>query len=274
MAPSACFDVDGELFVPTPLANGPWAEGALHGGPTGALLAHLCERFDSGTPGPLRVARIAVDLLRPVPLRPLRAEVRLARPGRKVDWIDASLFDEGKEVARASALRLRREPVAMALPDGVDPAGPGASGDVPLDGRPEDGQPYVRPAGFVPGFHTDGIDLRFVRGLPTIGGPGQVWGRMPFPMIAGVETSPLMRVMAVADFGNAAGSLAPMDQLSCINADLLVSLWREPQGEWVGIDAVTRADLGTGTGLAEMALRDEAGAIGRAEQSLLLEARR
>lgn len=55
--------------------------------------------------------------------------------------------------------------------------------------------------------------------------------------------------------------------------ELLVSLWRLPVGEWIGLDAVTRADLATGTGLAEMASRDEAGPIGRAEQSILLESR-
>ncbi|MPY95596.1 MAG: thioesterase family protein [Acidimicrobiia bacterium] len=269
--PTACFEPDGELFVPTPLANGPWAVGVLHGGPTGALLAHLCETCSGASPGSLRVARITVDLLRPVPLAPLRAEVRLARPGRKVDWVDASLFAGEVEVARASALRLRGEP--LALPPEVDPWSRGAPGDQAFNGSPEDGQTYARPGDdVVPGFHDRGVDLRFVRGLPNVSGPGQVWGRLRHPVIAGTPTSPLMRVMGCADFGNAASSLMPPDAVSFINADLLVSLWRQPEGEWIGIDAVTRADPDRGTGLAEMALHDRLGPVGRAEQNLFLQA--
>jgi len=268
--PQACFEPDGALFVPTPLANGPWAVGALHGGPVGALLAHLCEQADTTAPEPLRIARITVDLLRPVPLAPLRPDVRIARPGRKVDWVDASLHAGDVEVARASALRLRGDPIT--LPPDVDPWSRGAPGDEPFAGSPEDGQTFVRSwDGTVPGFHDLGIDMRFVRGLPTVSGPGQIWARLLQPMIAGVPTSPLMRVMGAADFGNAASSLMAPNLYSYVNADLVVSLWRQPEGEWIGVGAVTRADLDRGTGLAEMALHDHLGPIGRAEQNLFIQ---
>src|SRR5215213_5688455 len=100
------------------MANGPWVDGALHGGPTAALLAHACEGMASVGGEPLRLARLSVDLLRPVPREPLRVEVRVARPGRKVDWIDAVLRAGDVEVARGSALRVRGR--AIEVPPGTD----------------------------------------------------------------------------------------------------------------------------------------------------------
>jgi hypothetical protein len=245
--------------------------GALHGGPVGALFAYLCEAVDTGAPAPLRLARLAVDLLRPVPMTPLRPVVRVARPGRKVDWLDASLWAGDVEVARASALRLAGAP--LTAPEGADPWARGAAGDVAFAGEPDDGETWARNDGFVPGFHNLGVDLRFVRGRPDLPGPGQLWGRLRHPIVAGVEVTPFMRAMAIADFGNALSSMAPPEAVSFINPDLLVSLWRPPVGEWVGLDAVTRADVTRGTGLVEMALCDADGPVGRAEQSILLENR-
>jgi len=44
----AIFTPQGDLFLPTPLARGPWSPDALHGGAPGALLARAVERFDDG----------------------------------------------------------------------------------------------------------------------------------------------------------------------------------------------------------------------------------
>ena len=51
-----------------------------------------------------------------------------------------------------------------------------------------------------------------------------------------------------------------------------MNLHRLPEGEWVCIDAVTRIGA-DGVGLAESLLFDEQGPLGRATQSLLVEAR-
>ena len=57
-----------------------------------------------------------------------------------------------------------------------------------------------------------------------------------------------------------------------INVDLTVHLHRLPAGEWVCLDAVTIPEP-TGIGLADTALRDERGPIGRALQTLLVRER-
>jgi hypothetical protein len=48
-----------------------------------------------------------------------------------------------------------------------------------------------------------------------------------------------------------------------------VHLHRRPQGEWVCLDAVTLPEP-NGIGIADSALFDERGAIGRAVQTLLI----
>src|SRR3954471_8321409 len=102
----ALFERDGDCYIPTPLTRGPWDPRAMHGGAPSALFTHVCEQHD---PGPADfVARITVELLRPVPLEPLTMRVRTIRPGRKVQWIEAALLDgDEREVTRATVLRLR-----------------------------------------------------------------------------------------------------------------------------------------------------------------------
>ncbi|TMB59060.1 MAG: thioesterase family protein, partial [Deltaproteobacteria bacterium] len=80
--PDALFERDGARFVPSELCRGPWSPEAQHGGPPAALLARSAERFEGGEE--MQVARLTVELLRPVPLVPLTVAARWARPGRKV----------------------------------------------------------------------------------------------------------------------------------------------------------------------------------------------
>src|SRR5207247_1190725 len=104
--PDALFERDGARFVPTELCRGPWSPDAQHGGPPAALLARAAERFEGGEE--MAVARLTVELLRPVPLVPLTVAARWARPGRKVQIVEASLRPGDREGATALRLRRRR----------------------------------------------------------------------------------------------------------------------------------------------------------------------
>jgi acyl-coenzyme A thioesterase PaaI-like protein len=109
--PPSLFVRNGERFVPTLLARGPWSASALHGGPPAALLARAIERFEGGET--MLVTRITLELLRPIPLEPLAVHVKMTRPGRKVQLVEASLHTEAHEVARATGLRIRRTAVRL-----------------------------------------------------------------------------------------------------------------------------------------------------------------
>lgn len=261
------------LYLPTVYTRGPWSPEAQHGGPPSALLAMAVEAHD--TPDaprlgaesmePMFVARLNVELMRPVPLTPLRVRVRTDRPGRKVQLVEAALFSGEVQVARATAVRIRRKPIE--IPDS-------AMGTAPSPPPPASGvssEPPWRHEGSPTGFHTDGVDHRFVVGGFDRPGPAVDWIRLRVPLLAGQPTPPISRVAAAADFGNGVSWVLPrQDGYQFINPDLTIYLHAYPAGEWVCLDAVTWPEP-HGVGLAESLLRDEGGPIGRSLQSLLLD---
>jgi acyl-coenzyme A thioesterase PaaI-like protein len=260
------FHVEGDTASPTPIARGPWSASAQHGGAPAALLARTLERCD---PGPADfVARLTIELLRPVPLVPLTVAARTTRPGKKVQLVEATLSADGVEVARATALRLRTAELALPVPERERRAFPGPeespgfaisfSADDERDGA-------VMPEGF-----WNAMDVRLATGSWVEAGPSAVWFRLRIPVVAGEEPSPLQRVAAAADFGNGVSAALERGRYLFINPDLTIYLHRQPTGEWVGLDARTHAEA-NGVGLAESALHDEGGRIGRSLQSLLVD---
>jgi acyl-Coa thioesterase superfamily protein/acyl-CoA thioesterase superfamily protein len=263
---SSLFEIDGDSLLPTELARGPWSPEALHGGPVAALLARAGERVAADAP--MHPARLTIELLRPVPLAPLRTTARVARPGRKVQLVEISLASGEREVARATLLRIRSAPVP--LPEGADAV---QRADAPEVG-PEDARP-LRPA-FAPGehraFHNHATEHRAARGSWSEPGPIVDWIRLRYPVVAGEAPTPLQRVAAAADFGNGISWVLPYQDYTFINPDLTIALHRLPEGEWICLDAATLPSPG-GVGIAESALYDVRGRIGRGVQTLLLEKR-
>lgn len=103
-------------------------------------------------------------------------------------------------------------------------------------------------------------------------GPGRVWMRLREPIFPGEQTTPLVRLVATADFGNGVSAELPFDKYLFINADLTIHLWRVPEGEWIGLDAQTLLPEG-GQGTAESVLHDASGPVGRAFQTLVVQPR-
>jgi hypothetical protein len=87
---------DGSSFVPTLLTQGPWNPDHQFGGAPAALVAQFLETVP--TLVPLQVARLTVDLLRPVPIRPLQLEAAVRREGKRIQVVDVSLLADGVEV--------------------------------------------------------------------------------------------------------------------------------------------------------------------------------
>lgn len=252
----AVFAIDGDAFVPQPAARAGWYADALHGGPVAALFARQFERVP--TPAPMRVARLTVDLMRPVPLRPLRVATRVVREGRRIQIVDAVMEDDGVEVARASALRIRLAAIPV-------PEHPQRASVPPPDGLPD--SPLWESDG--DWFHSRAVTARFVTGDFYEPGPATAWMRLAMPLFDGEEPSPLQTVAAFSDFGNGLSRVLPTGWLF-INADLTVSLHRYPVSEWVCLRS--RTDLtDDGLGLAQSELFDRVGAIGHAVQGLVVD---
>src|SRR5258707_2092373 len=241
-AVEAVYVDEGDVTPPTEFAAGPWAPTVQHGGAPAALLARAIEATQP--PGAGQVARVTIELIRPVPLAALKVTTRTLHNGRKLQLIEAILTAQSTQVARATAVRLRSThldlpPEAMSTRE-ASPPGPG-TGTTP---QPSGTNPYFT-----------GIDTRVVAGSLSAPGPATAWFRLTRPILAGEEPSPLMRVMAVADFANGISSLLVPRQWSFNNADLPVYCHRLPAGEWVALDSQTVLS-GPGIGCAPSRLHD------------------
>src|SRR5687767_265702 len=94
-----------DRFQATELTRGPWDPGLQHAGPPAGLLGRAVEGHGDRTD--LQVARITFEVMRPLPIAELEVATRPLRGGRSVEWVEASLLAAGREVMRATALRIR-----------------------------------------------------------------------------------------------------------------------------------------------------------------------
>jgi hypothetical protein len=262
------FEADGDLYAATELTRGPWDPGAQHAGPPAALIGRALERLGGGRIGgpdgpPAQLGRITYEVLRPVPIAPLRVTAEVLRPGRRVEMVGASLAGaDGVELMRAQGWRLRTSEVSFEQPPGTPepPRGPEAG---------EPGEFFH--TGYDVGYHS-AMEYRFVAGAFMEAGPATVWMRMKVPLLPGEEPTPLQRVLVAADSGNGVSAALDWRRYLFINVDLTVHLHRMPEGEWVCLDAITLPEA-NGVGMADTALFDERGPIGRAVQTLLVDRR-
>ena len=253
------FERDGGAFLPTDAARGPWNPNFLHGGPVAILAGHAVEALPADQP--MRVARLTLELLRPVPMASLTVHAELTRPGRKVRLARASIEANGLEVARAIALQIRKGELE-APPNEPDPPPPG-----PAD-LGDWGEGWAGRGAY---FHSQGVELRPLPGADPKR-PRTVWVRLRTDPIAGEPASALSRVLAAADFPNGVSLRLDPARFVSINPELTVHVQREPEGEWVCLDAETYLEP-DGTGLAEAVLYDQTGRLGRTTQALIVESR-
>lgn len=257
--PTALYVSHGDLVEPTELTRGPWNPDHQHGGPPAALLARALET--AGRIPSASIGRLSFDILRPVPLEPLRVSSRVARPGRRVELVEAALMTAGgTELMRASAWRIAGE---SPPPDS-------------LAAHPA--HPLGSPAGRAPGrfaFWRDEIayhralDWRFVSGSFDEPGPGSSWSRLAVALVAGEQPSPLERLIVMADAASGLSAVLDWQRWMFINVDLGVHLMRRPRGEWMAMAASTTAGP-EGVGLCVGELYDSDGRIGVSTQSLLV----
>lgn len=194
-----------------------------------------------------------------MPIAPLSVSAQVVRPGRSVELVEGALCCAQGEVLRARAWRLRTTELELDRPVARPERLPGPAAAERRD---------FFPTGHEAGYHS-AMEVRFVSGAYLEPGPARAWMRMRVPLVEGEEPTPLERALVAADSGN--GVSAPLDyrRFVFINADLTVALRRLPEGEWVGLDAVSYAEP-DGIGLSDTALHDKHGLIGRATQSLLV----
>lgn len=256
----ALFLPDGDGWLPTEASLGPWGADLLHGGAVSALAIMLME--DEAHDDYEAVAYSA-QFIRALPMSRLDATISTVRKGQRLEVLDCELANAGKLVARCSLVRVRPQP--LTLPEGA----PAPSDEPPAD-TPE---VFHEAPVFDPNrrfFVGSGIEMR----VPDPGrfGAGVAWYRLMIPTVPGRQPSQTARAAAAADFGNGiSGFRNEYLPVAFPNADLVMHLGRQPEGEWVRLAATSewRPD---GIGLARGELADRNGSIGLAQQSLVLSA--
>jgi Thioesterase-like superfamily len=244
---AALFVPDGDRYIPTHYCQGPWDPGAQFGGAPAALIASLVDATPSLVP--MQLARLTTDLMRPVPLTPLVADVRVVREGKKIQVVTASLLADGLEVTRATAVRLRRVDVeAVDLPDGRFP------NPLPTAPKPVDEDVFVVP-------EPPGSRLAMEYLFEETGGyyTNPNWMRLRIDVIAGERPSPVAALAFIADAASGTGQV-PGSALRWINTDVAINIVREPVGGWLSLDG--RGWIGhTGTGQVQATLCDTEGVV-------------
>ena len=261
MADAFFVDEGDGRFTSTKWTIGPWSSESQHAGPPAALLGRALERVIDRPDQ--QIVRATFEILRPVPVAPLRVTAEVIRPVRSVVLAAASLSDDDGEVMRAQGWAIRTDDLELEAT---------VHGDAPPAGPDEREAAFgMFPTG--ESTYLTAMEWRFVRGGFGEPGPAATWARMRYPLIEGEEVSPLTRVLVLADSGNGISSALDFSKWVFINPDLSVYLHRLPAGEWVCLDAQTTIEP-TGIGLATSTLSDERGVIGRGSQSLFIAARR
>ena len=266
---SAFYSPQGDRFVSSELTRGPWDPDSQHAGPPTALIAREleCTPAAIAPDASWQFGRITFEILRPVPIAPLTVSTEVVRPGRSVELLAATLAgEEGEPLIRATAWRVVRAavelPFGLAGEDAGSPARPSSPLAPPADGSPESSSKPGRTTATTRRWSTDFS-------------PGAFSSRARQPCGCGCESRwspassrrPLQRVLTAADSGNGVSAALDWSRFLFINVDLSVHLHRMPATEWVCLDAITVPEP-TGIGLADTALHDERGPIGRALQTL------
>jgi Thioesterase-like superfamily len=242
-------------YLATAATAGPWSPAAQHGGPPSALAARELERHDPDAG--MRLARVSVDILRPVPVGELATRTRTVRPGKRVALLETVVSAGGQDVLAARGWRIAISDAAPVV---------GRNGLVPE--VPRTGGTPRFPGGYVDGY-LSAIDWRFVSGKLDKPGPCQVWARPRIPLVPGEDISPASKALLVADSGSGVSMVLDPAKYIFINVDLTVILHRDPVGEFVLLDAESTMG-GTGTGLAKTRLADTTGVFGIGVQTLLV----
>jgi hypothetical protein len=239
------FAREGDLYIPTKVANGPWDPNSLHGRVIIGLLAFAIEQRHGAED--FVPARLTVDMFRLPNMVPIEIKTRLVRDGLRIKVIEAEFLSGGTIMARASCQLLRKteNPRGMVWsPPNWDVPSPA---DIPVPSDPRlgmNGKWATRP---------------IVGAMGTVG-PRRLWMSEVRDLVDGAPLTPFVRVAVAADFASPFANAGDQG-LGYINTDVTLYLHRLPATEWIGFEVVNHHAT-DGVAIGECFLYDQQGAIG------------
>jgi hypothetical protein len=240
-------------WQPMPHAAGPFA--GLQGGAVASLLTAEIEALADQRKWGAAISSSAW-FLRPTPMAVLRTGLSVVTEGGRVSVIDNTLWPDGEDQPCATVrVTLSRER-AVEVPGFIDPESDAAD--------PTRFPVRTRQAAHGRPWFMDAMEARE--------GDGVAWFRMNQAIIGGagsLSKLPLSSVLGPADWTH--GIARPFrDVVADPNPNLTVQLFRQPNGEWVGVRAEARWRPAGGLGAGSGVLLDINGEIGRVSMSVIL----
>src|SRR5690625_3941154 len=245
--------VDDSTYRATEHVSGAWKVTEQHIAPALGLLAHVVESDRDGRGrDDLVIGRVSYDILGVLPIDTMQTSVRVLRPGRTIELVEARLRHDDRDAVILRAWLMRPQD-RRALAGTSFPRIPS------LDDTPEWNPSSVWGGGFIASL----------QGRRTQVEPGRAtfWLRTPLPLVGDQKVSSLARVIGLLDAAN--GMTVRVDPSTAVfpNLDLTAHFFDKPRGEWVGFD--TTVSFGAaGIGLTSSVIHDADGPVGTVNQIL------
>jgi hypothetical protein len=245
--------INETTFRATEQVGGAWDTKTQHIAPALGLLVHVVELDrDRRRTDRLPIGRLSYDIFGTVPIAQVELSVKVLRPGRTIELVEATLSHAGRTVVLLRAWlmqsgdtsRLQGTPIPSLPPPEELPA---------WDPR------TVWPGGFI-----QSVEVRRHQIEP---GRASFWVRTPVPLLEGEPVSPLASAAGLFDISNGMTVRADPREVAFPNVDLTAHLFREPRGEWLGFDTAVSFGPG-GLGVTSSTIHDVNGPIGTVLQAL------
>lgn len=233
--------------------GGAWNEREQHIAPAFGLLAHLMETdFTARRGEEMFLSRLSFDVFGTMPIAEVEYAVRVVRPGRTIELLEAALFCQGRQVVSGRGWFMQERDT-------------GGVAGTPLPGipPPDEHEVWV-PSAEWPGGALKDLQCRRLLHEP---GRGTCWLSTPVLLVDDAPVSNLARTTGLLDFANGMATRARPEQVLFPNLDLTAHFFRRPGPGPVGFD--TSVSFGTtGVGLTHTILHDATGAMGSLAQAL------
>lgn len=256
-------DSEDLAFLATDGTRSNWDPEIQHGSPPLALLTKAIEDLNLQTAsGGLRIGRLTLDILGPIPVTSVRVRARVDRPGSRISLMTAEMLtgDTGgnpRVVARLTSWLLSPNDTRDAATDRYPPL---AEGRATKFAHAWDGEPG----------YLETVSWR--RQAESQSAGAEVWLSPLVPLVDSEPTTPLQRLAMVVDSANGIGAVLDPQQFVFMNTDTAVHLHRLPTGADFGLRA--RASIGPdGIGVTTAEIFDRQGFIGTCAQTLLVQRR-
>lgn len=245
--------IGASSFHATSAVEGAWSTEEQHIAPALGLITHVIEQDHHARRGSdLQLGRLSFDILGTMLIERVDLEVRVLRPGRTIELVEAVLSHGGRPAVIARAW-------LMQVADTTELAGSS------LPAMPDRDRLEPWSAGELwPGRFVRTVDIRRRQDEP---GRAWSWLNPRIPLLEGEPVSPTARLLGLVDIANGLTPRMAPTEVAFPNVDLTCHLVAQPQGEWIGFD--TTVTVGpAGLGLTDTVLHDERGPIGTVQQIL------